>query len=206
MEVAMQEFLSSGLFSWVVLPLIIVFARVIDVTLGTLRIIFVSRGDRTIAPILGFFETLIWVVVISQIMQNLNNPMTYIAYALGFALGNYIGISVEDKLAIGHLVVRIFVTKDEDEIMKKIIDAGFGVTSLKGKGATDEVTVLYSLIKRKNLDSFLEVINISQGKIFYSVESAKEAHLGIHPTSSRSMSSQRREIIRKLLGGFSKRK
>ena len=108
----MQEFLSSGLFSWVVLPLIIVFARVIDVTLGTLRIIFVSRGDRTIAPILGFFETLIWVVVISQIMQNLNNPMTYIAYALGFALGNYIGISVEDKLAIGHLVVRIFVTKD----------------------------------------------------------------------------------------------
>lgn len=202
----MQEFLSSGLFSWVVLPLIIVFARVIDVTLGTLRIIFVSRGDRTIAPILGFFETLIWVVVISQIMQNLNNPMTYIAYALGFALGNYIGISVEDKLAIGHLVVRIFVTKDEDEIMRKIIDAGFGVTSLKGKGATDEVTVLYSLIKRKNLDSFLEVINISQGKIFYSVESAKEAHLGIHPTSSRSMSSQRREIIRKLLGGFSKRK
>ncbi len=202
----MQEFLSSGLFSWVVLPLIIVFARVIDVTLGTLRIIFVSRGDRTIAPILGFFETLIWVVVISQIMQNLNNPMTYIAYALGFALGNYIGISVEDKLAIGHLVVRIFVTKDEDEIMKKIIDAGFGVTSLKGKGATDEVTVLYSLIKRKNLDSFLEVINISQGKIFYSVESAKEAHLGIHPTSSRSMSSQRREIIRKLLGGFSKTK
>lgn len=202
----MQEFLSSGLFSWVVLPLIIVFARVIDVTLGTLRIIFVSRGDRTIAPILGFFETLIWVVVISQIMQNLNNPMTYIAYALGFALGNYIGISVEDKLAIGHLVVRIFVTKDEDEIMKKIIDAGFGVTSLKGKGATDEVTVLYSLIKRKNLDSFLEVINVSQGKIFYSVESAKEAHLGIHPTSGRSMSSQRREIIRKLLGGFSKRK
>ena len=200
----MQEFLSSGLFSWVVLPLIIVFARVIDVTLGTLRIIFVSRGDRTIAPILGFFETLIWVVVISQIMQNLNNPMTYIAYALGFALGNYIGISVEDKLAIGHLVVRIFVTKDEDEIMKKIIDAGFGVTSLKGKGATDEVTVLYSLIKRKNLDSFLEVINISQGKIFYSVESAKEAHLGIHPTSSRSMSSQRREIIRKLLGGLAK--
>ena len=168
--------------------------------------LYLFQEDRTIAPILGFFETLIWVVVISQIMQNLNNPMTYIAYALGFALGNYIGISVEDKLAIGHLVVRIFVTKDEDEIMKKIIDAGFGVTSLKGKGATDEVTVLYSLIKRKNLDSFLEVINISQGKIFYSVESAKEAHLGIHPTSSRSMSSQRREIIRKLLGGFSKRK
>lgn len=64
----MQEFMSSDLFSWAILPLLIVLARIIDVTLGTLRIIFVSRGDRTIAPILGFFETLIWIVVISQLM------------------------------------------------------------------------------------------------------------------------------------------
>lgn len=202
----MQEFLSSDLFSWAILPLLIVLARIIDVTLGTLRIIFVSRGDRTIAPILGFFETLIWIVVISQLMQNLNNPLTYFAYALGFALGNYIGIRAEDKLAMGHLVVRLFVTKGEDELMKKIIDAGFGVTSIKGKGATNEVTVLYSLIKRKSVDSFLEIINVSEEKIFYSVESAKEAHLGIYPLSASNMSNQRREIIRKLVGGFRKGK
>ncbi len=202
----MQEFMSSDLFSWAILPLLIVLARIIDVTLGTLRIIFVSRGDRTIAPILGFFETLIWIVVISQLMQNLNNPLTYFAYALGFALGNYIGIRAEDKLAMGHLVVRLFVTKGEDELMKKIIDAGFGVTSIKGKGATNEVTVLYSLIKRKSVDSFLEIINVSEEKIFYSVESAKEAHLGIYPLSASNMSNQRREIIRKLVGGFRKGK
>lgn len=202
----MQEFLSSELFSWAILPLLIVLARIIDVTLGTLRIIFVSRGDRTIAPILGFFETLIWIVVISQLMQNLNNPLTYFAYALGFALGNYIGIRAEDKLAMGNLVVRLFVTKGEDELMKKIIDAGFGVTSIKGKGATNEVTVLYSLIKRKSVDSFLEIINVSEEKIFYSVESAKEAHLGIYPLSASNMSNQRREIIRKLVGGFRKGK
>lgn len=202
----MQEFLSSELFSWAILPLLIVLARIIDVTLGTLRIIFVSRGDRTIAPILGFFETLIWIVVISQLMQNLNNPLTYFAYALGFALGNYIGIRAEDKLAMGHLVVRLFVTKGEDELMKKIIDAGFGVTAIKGKGATNEVTVLYSLIKRKSVDSFLEIINVSEEKIFYSVESAKEAHLGIYPLSASNMSNQRREIIRKLVGGFRKGK
>ncbi|HZK25950.1 MAG TPA: DUF2179 domain-containing protein [Thermoclostridium sp.] len=202
----MQEFMSSDLFSWAILPLLIVLARIIDVTLGTLRIIFVSRGDRTIAPILGFFETLIWIVVISQLMQNLNNPLTYFAYALGFALGNYIGIRAEDKLAMGHLVVRLFVTKGEDELMKKIIDAGFGVTAIKGKGATNEVTVLYSLIKRKSVDSFLEIINVSEEKIFYSVESAKEAHLGIYPLSASNMSNQRREIIRKLVGGFRKGK
>ena len=96
----MTDFLSSDLFSWVVLPIIIILSRMVDVTLGTVRIILVSRGSRFVAPILGFFEVLIWIVVISQIMQNLNNPLCYIAYALGFALGTYFGIMVEEKLAI----------------------------------------------------------------------------------------------------------
>lgn len=202
----MQEFLSSGLFTWVVLPLLIVIARMVDVTLGTLRIIFVSRGDRVIAPILGFFEVLVWVVAISQIMQNLNNPLTYFAYAFGFAIGNYLGIQAEDKLAIGHLVVRLFVTKGGEDIMQKIINAGFGITSIKGKGATNEVTILYSVIKRKNLESFLAIINESDQKIFYSVESAREAHLGIYPQAGGNISNQRRDIMRRLVGGFRKRK
>jgi len=201
-----QEFISSDFFTWVVFPLIIIIARMIDVTLGTLRIIFVSRGNRIIAPILGFFEVLVWVIVISQIMQNLNNPLNYIAYALGFAIGNYLGIQAEDKLAIGHLVIRLFVTEDEEDIMKKIINAGFGITSIKGKGATNEVTILYSVIKRKDLESFLSIINESDKKIFYSVESAREAHLGIYPQTGSNLSNQRRDILRKLSGGFSKRK
>jgi len=105
----MQEFISGDIFKWVVFPLIIILARMVDVTLGTLRIIFVSRGNRIIAPILGFFEVFVWVVVISQIMQNLNNPINYVAYALGFAIGNYLGIQAEDKLAIGHLVIRLLL-------------------------------------------------------------------------------------------------
>lgn len=202
----MQEFVSSDLFSWVVFPLLIILARMIDVTLGTLRIIFVSRGNRVVAPILGFFEVLVWVIAISQIMQNLNNPINYIAYALGFAIGNYLGIQAEEKLAIGHLVIRLFVTDGADDVMKKIIDAGFGVTSLKGKGATNEVTVLYSVIKRKDLESFLSIINESNEKIFYSVESAIEAHLGIYPQEGAALSDQRMDFIRRLTRGFSKRK
>lgn len=197
----MQEFLSSDLFSWVVLPLLIVIARMVDVTLGTLRIIFVSRGNRIIAPILGFFEVLVWVIVISQIMQNLNNPLNYFAYALGFAIGNYLGIQAEDKLAIGHLVIRLFVTEGEENIMKKIIDAGFGVTSIQGKGATNEVTILFSVIKRKDLESFLSIINESDEKIFYSVESAREAHLGIYPQAGGSISGQRKDIMRGISKG-----
>ncbi|WP_252891014.1 DUF2179 domain-containing protein [Thermoclostridium stercorarium] len=162
----MQEFLSGDFFKWVVFPVLIILARMVDVTLGTLRIIFVSRGNRVIAPILGFFEVLVWVIAISQIMQNLDNPINYVAYALGFAIGNYLGIKAEDKLAIGHLVIRLFITEGADGIMRKIIDAGFGVTSIKGMGATNEVTILFSVIKRKDLDTFLSIINESDKKFF----------------------------------------
>lgn len=202
----MQEFLTSDFFSWVVLPLIIILARVIDVTLGTLRIIFVSRGNRLVAPILGFFEVLVWILAISQIMQNLNNPATYFAYALGFAIGNYLGIRAEDKLAIGLLVVRIFVIKSEDDIKKKIIEAGYGVTSIQGKGSTDDVIILYSVIKRKDLKHFISIITEGNPKIFYSVETARDAHLGIYPNKDNNPDSERGQLLRRLGSSFVKRK
>jgi uncharacterized protein YebE (UPF0316 family) len=201
-----EGLISSDVFSWVVLPLLIIVARMIDVTLGTLRIIFVSRGNRLAAPIMGFFEVLVWIVAISQIMQNLNNPLTYFAYAFGFAIGNYLGIIAEDKLAIGLLVIRMFVIESDENIKKKIIEAGYGVTSIKGKGATGEVTILYSVIKRKDLDSFLKIINEGNPKLFYSVETARDAHLGIYPPNTGSMPNERGYFLRKMVGGFRKRK
>ncbi|MDD4297191.1 MAG: DUF2179 domain-containing protein [Ruminiclostridium sp.] len=202
----MQEFLASDFFSWVVLPLIIILARVIDVTLGTLRIIFVSRGNRLVAPILGFFEVLVWILAISQIMQNLNNPVTYFAYAFGFAIGNYLGIRAEDKLAIGLLVVRIFVIKSDDDIKKKIIESGYGVTSIQGKGSTGDVIILYSVIKRKDLKHFISIITEGNPKIFYSVESARDAHLGIYPNKDNNTDSERGRLLRRLGSSFVKRK
>ncbi|HOQ75699.1 MAG TPA: DUF2179 domain-containing protein [Thermoclostridium sp.] len=183
----MAEFLSSDLFSWVVLPILIILARMIDVTLGTLRIIFVSRGSRLAAPILGFFEVLIWIVAISQIMQNLNNPLCYIAYALGFAIGNYLGIMVEEKLAIGLLVIRIFVPRENsanESLMAKLIEAGFGVTVVEGRGSIGEVTLLYSLIRRKDLDKAVSIVEGTDSKVFYSIEAVKTAHAGIFPTKT----------------------
>jgi uncharacterized protein YebE (UPF0316 family) len=180
----LEGFFSSDLFAWVVLPIIIILARMIDVTLGTLRIIFVSRGSRLAAPILGFFEVLIWILVISQIMQNISNPLYYFAYALGFALGNYLGIMVEEKLAIGFLVLRIFVLKEnpgKESLMEKLIGAGFGVTTVEGRGSTGEVTLLYSLIRRKDLDEAVAIIEKADSRVFYSIEPVKAAHAGIFP-------------------------
>jgi len=198
-------FFESELFKWAVLPLLIIIARIMDVTLGTLRIIFVSRGNRLIAPILGFFEVLIWIVAISQIIQNLNNPLTYFAYALGFALGNYLGIEAEEKMAIGFLVVRLFVISSEDDIRAKIINAGFGVTAIEGKGSAGKVTILFSVIKRKDLERYISIVNEGNPKIFYSVETARAAHLGIYPKKSSSPINPN-DILRKITGGTRKRK
>ena len=91
------SFFDSDLFSYVLMPLLIFLARICDVSIGTLRIIFVSKGKKNIAPILGFFEVLIWITAISKIMQNLDNYINYIAYAAGFATGNLIGMIIEEK-------------------------------------------------------------------------------------------------------------
>ena len=99
------------LYTYLLLPLLIFCARIIDVSIGTLRIIFVSKGKRNIAPLLGFFEVLVWILAISEIMQNLNNWVCYVAYAAGFAAGNYVGMIIEEKLAIGILIIRIIIIK-----------------------------------------------------------------------------------------------
>lgn len=207
----MADLISTDLFSWVVLPILIILARMVDVTLGTIRIIFVSRGSRLAAPILGFFEVFVWIVAISQIMQNLNNPLCYVAYALGFALGNYLGITAEEKLAIGYLVLRIFVIKENqesDSLMEKLIEAGFGVTAVEGRGATKEVTLLFSLIRRKDLNDAVAIIEQADSKVFYSIESAKAAHAGIFPDKkSHGLSFVGNEDTRRRIsGGYRKRK
>jgi uncharacterized protein YebE (UPF0316 family) len=92
---------ASVLYSWVVLPVLIFCARIIDVSVGTVRVILTSRGYRYAAPALGFIEVLIWLLAIGEIMKNLANPACYVAYAGGFATGNYVGIYINQRLSLG---------------------------------------------------------------------------------------------------------
>ncbi|NLI23307.1 MAG: hypothetical protein GX419_01195, partial [Bacteroidales bacterium] len=86
-----SAFLQSDWFNYLILPFLIFLARICDVSIGTLRIIFVAKGNKLVAPFLGFFEVLIWILAITRIIQNLDNPFCYLGYAAGFATGNYIG-------------------------------------------------------------------------------------------------------------------
>lgn len=94
-----MDFYHSDLFAYLVLPLLIFFSRITDVTIGTIRIVMVAKGQKKIAPILGFFEVLIWLIAISQIIQHLDNWICYFGYGAGFATGNYIGMIIEEKLS-----------------------------------------------------------------------------------------------------------
>ncbi len=168
------------IYSWVVLPILVFFARIIDVSLGTLRIIFVSRGKRNLAPILGFFEVLVWIVVVAQIVSNLHAWVAYVAYAAGFATGTYIGLTLENRLALGMMAVRT-ISPNAHKFVQPLRDAGYGVTELTGEGTTGQVNVVYTVIRRKDLDSVVHIIRSVTPKAFVSVEEIQSAKEGIFP-------------------------
>ncbi|HZW04496.1 MAG TPA: DUF2179 domain-containing protein [Anaerolineaceae bacterium] len=177
----MEWTIDPTLFQWVILPVLIFLARVTDVTLGTLRIIFVARGNRILAPVLGFFEVLIWITAISQIMQNLGNAVHFIAYAAGFATGNYIGMTIEQRLAVGTLNVRTILAGPVESLIEALRSAGFGVTKVEGEGASGAVHLVYTVIRRKDLTRVAEIIHSVHPKAFISVDELQTAQAGVFP-------------------------
>ena len=129
-----MEIIDSSSLTFIILPLLIFLARILDVSIGTLRIIFVARGLKYFAAILGFFESLIWLLAVTQVMQNLTSWQTYIAFALGFAAGNYVGVVLEERIAIGNLLIRVITRKEADELVHVLWGAGYGVTSVDAQG------------------------------------------------------------------------
>jgi len=180
------SFFDSNLFSYVVLPLLIFLARICDVSIGTLRIIFVSKGKKNIAPFLGFFEVLIWIVAISKIMQNLDNYINYIAYAAGFATGNLVGMIIEEKLAMGIQLIRVFTHNNGPDLVNSLNSNGFGATSVEAHGAIEKVHLIYTIVHRNELEKVLEIIDRFNPKAFYTIEDVKAVNEGIFPPKKAS--------------------
>lgn len=172
---------NSETFSLIVVPILIFLARVADVSFGTIRIILISRGSKFIAPIFGFFEIIIWLFAISQIMQHLANIAYYLAYAFGFAAGTFVGICVEEKMAIGTVVIRIITKKNASELVQRLRATGYGVTSFDGQGSTGIVKLIYMTIDRKDIDDIVEIIKEFNSKAFFSVEEVRMENAGVFP-------------------------
>jgi uncharacterized protein YebE (UPF0316 family) len=165
-----MEIVNSPYFDLLILPLLIFVMRICDVTLDTMRIIFMTKGYRNVAPIIGFFEILIWIVAITRIMQNLSNWATYVAYAAGFATGNYVGMWLDEKLAIGHELIRVITRVDSGDLAKTLRTEGFGVTSVDAHGMQGDVGILYVIVNRKNQKIAVDIIQKHSPNAFFTVE------------------------------------
>ncbi len=168
-----MELLDSDIFKYLILPLLIFVARIFDVTLGTLRIIFVTKGMRKVAPLVGFFEVLIWLIAISRIMQDLDNWVCYVAYAAGFATGNFVGMYLEERLAIGHEMIRVITRRDASTLIDNLRTKGYGVTSVRAEGIEGEVGIIYIIARRSMIREVLDEINRFNPRALYTVESIK---------------------------------
>lgn len=181
---------SFDFYNWVVFPLLIFFARVCDVSLGTLRGVFASKGFKNIVPFIGFFEVLIWLSAIGQIFQNLDgNFIFYLAWAAGYATGSYLGLTIEEKLAIGIQVVRIITNQECDSLIQALKNENYGITVIDGNGARGPVKLIFTIVPRKHVKKVVTILNEHNPTSFYSVEDVKNSRdLSFSGTADRKIS------------------
>lgn len=139
--------------------LFIFFARNIDVSLGTLRTILLVKGQRKIAAFIGFFEVMIYLVVLGNVVGNIDKPILIVAYGLGYASGNVIGSKLEERLSIGRVLVQIILKDLGCQLVNALRDAGFGVTIFEGHGMEGSSYMLNVITERKKLKEMQKIIN-----------------------------------------------
>jgi uncharacterized protein YebE (UPF0316 family) len=156
----------------------IFFARILDVSIGTMRIAMISRGYRYVAPVFGFFEVIIWLTAISKALSSLESVYSYVVYAAGFAAGNYVGMLLEEKLPFGYKSLRVITTKEASALPLMLREEGFGVTLSEGTGLKGPVNIIYSLVPKKRMPHFMEIVNILEPRAFITIEEVRPSKAG----------------------------
>jgi uncharacterized protein YebE (UPF0316 family) len=165
------------------LPVLIFLAEMCVVTISTVRIIVIGRGLKSLAAGLGFFEISIWLFAIGQVMSNLTDPACYAAFAGGFVAGNYLGILIEGKMALGTVVVRVITRRDCRALIDSLRFSGFGVTSMGAQGVTGPVQIVFTVVKRKQLPIVLGLVKQFDSRAFYSVDDLHSCAESVYPAS-----------------------
>jgi uncharacterized protein YebE (UPF0316 family) len=158
--------------------LLIFCLRLVDVSLGTVRLLMIGRGQRKIAPLLGFVEVTIWVIAISQVITNLDNIINILAYSGGFAAGTLVGMWIEDKLPLGHVGISIVSTTQGQEITRKLRQADYGVTELIGSGQSGVVNLITTIVTRKDVKDVFQLVNQTDPRSFIAVDDMKVVKRG----------------------------
>ena len=165
--------------------MLIFLARICDVSLGTVRTIVTVQGRSVVAFFLAIFEILIWIAVVSTVVQQVGSqPILAVFYALGFATGNIVGIAVERKIALGFMVLRVFTRTAGKSMTDRLRAMGQPVTVFQGEGMQGPVDELYIACRRRDMGRLLEVVNAEDSEAFYITEMARDVCRSIRPLSS----------------------
>jgi len=158
--------------------LIILALRVIGVTLATVRVLIVMRGRKYLAGFMGFFEVLVYVLAIGQVVNNLSNVWNLLGYCLGFAVGTLIGISIDDRLALGFATVRIVSRYNGHSLAEAVRAAGYGATVDWGQGKDGAVGMVYVMVRRREVDHVLAISDEIDPEAFVTVEEPRSIRRG----------------------------
>jgi uncharacterized protein YebE (UPF0316 family) len=166
---------SDEVFSYFLLPFLIFIARICDVSINTIRIIYMLGGRRYTSTLLGFFESFIWLMAIRQIFQHLDNWICYIAYPAGFATGIMVGMMIEERIAYGKVIVRIITRKDVTDLLAYLTKQGFRYTRVNAEGADGHENLVFTVLKRERLEELTNQLKRMIPTAFYTVEPVKAA-------------------------------
>ncbi len=158
--------------------MLIFFARVVNVSMGTVRSLMAMRGQAKLATVISFFESLIFILAISQVLQNVDNIWNILGYSSGFAVGTWTGLKIEERLALGYAEVQVITQSAGNELANALRDAGYGVTEVVGQGLRGQVRVLTVVANRRDVPAITELASRIDEKAFVTVDSASRVHRG----------------------------
>ncbi|WP_291637546.1 DUF5698 domain-containing protein [Clostridium sp.] len=160
--------------------ILIFFAKIIEVTLTTIRIVLITRGEKLYGSIIGFFEVMIWLYVISSVLVGISEePLKMVTYAAGFACGNYFGCILEDKLALGLITINAIVSVKDGESLAAILRAeNVGVTLIDAEGLKEDKKMLILHLKRKRKSEIIRLIQNSHINAVISLMDTKTIYGG----------------------------
>lgn len=159
-------------------PFVIFFLRITDVSMATVRTLLIVRNAKFIVPLIGFVEVSIWVFAVSAVVQNLSSPFHLIGYAGGFATGNFVGMLLEERMALGLATVRTMVKQGGAELATTLRDMGYAVTEQIGRGRDGEVEVLYSVIPRRQVAPYVRTVDHQAPESFVVVDEPRAVRRG----------------------------
>ena len=190
--------INPELYAWVVLPLLIFLARICDVSMETIRVIYISRGIKFLAPIIAFFEIVIWLLAMEVVMKDLTNIANFLAFAFGFAMGTYVGLIIEEKLSIGMVILRIITTENSNnEIVSFMQSENYGITTLDATGSRGNVNMILSLVNRTDVPRITEHIRATNPHAFFSLEDVRYVNEGVfRPKKPNSITGMFHALVR----------